>query len=124
MITTEELESHEYRKFMDQFKEREGVSADNNAYKGTWQKRFTDKNGVMYFINLEKWDFLNSQFASLVKQQEVTFSGYAQFTLPSGHDFRVELLSAQDKSLMEIEAFFAKQWRINECLHYEKFNED
>ena len=122
-LTTAELEAQGYRKFMDNFKLDKDMPPEESPYKGTWQKRIVDKKGILFFIQVEMWDFANSRYADRNIGREPSFTAYAQLNLPADDTMNVDLLSVQNKPVMEIEAFFAKQWRINECEYYEEFNQ-
>lgn len=121
-MTLDQLQAEGYIKFVDDFKYKP-EHGDLNAYKGTWQKRIVDEQGILFHVQVEYWDFANSVVKDRYKGKSPSMLGYAHFNLPNGDTFKVEHFDVTDKSLMEVEAFFSKQWRINECSYYEKFDE-
>jgi hypothetical protein len=121
MMNISTLEAQGYHRFEDQFKKDARVQKD--PYKGTWQKCFRDHLGKKYFINIEMWDFQDSDFAYKNLAKEPSYQAHAQFESKDG-TFNVELLSVQNKTLKEVEAWFEKQWSQNECFYYEKHEEN
>lgn len=122
MISVEVLEKAGYTRFSDQFKRSENLS--NDPYKGTWQKCIRDDKGKKYFINIEKWDFADSSLKDRFNGYKLpSYSAHAQFDGPDG-TFNVQLLSAEGRTLQAIENWFEKQWKMNECDHYEKYHQE
>lgn len=121
MLNDQVLKDGGYQLFKDQFRRSKELTDSQDAYKGTWQKCIRDNEGKKYFINIEKWDFANSCFADRNLGRVPSFGANAQLTMANGDNFNVEYLSVGDKTLVEIEAWFEKQWKLNECNHYEKY---
>ena len=116
-----ELEKNGYRKFNDQFKRSKDLSESQDPYKGTWQKCIRDEKGKKYFINIQMWDFANSWVSDRNLAREASYQADVQFTLQDETNFNLELLSIQNKTLIEVEQWFEKAWRIHECEYYEKY---
>lgn len=121
MITVEKLESNGYRKFVDTSKLSGTIEQD--PYKVTWQKCVRDDKGKKYFINIELWDFKNSQYADRVNIEDKSFPSWSQMEFQNEQNFRVSLFYNKEQSLDDVEAWYEKQWKINEAAYYE-LNED
>jgi hypothetical protein len=120
MITKAQLVANNYRYFENRSKRSENLSAEQDPYKGLYQKCIQDAQGKKYFINFDCWDFANSAFSDRNVGRVMSFEASVQFTLPNGDSLNVEYLSAQNRTLQAVENFFEKMWRDLEAQHYEK----
>lgn len=120
MITIASLEQNGYRYYENAFKRSPDLTPAQDPYKGLYQKCIRDNQGKKYFINFHAWDFANSFASDRNVGREVSLQAEAQFTLPNGDNINVEYLSAQRRTLAEIEAWFENAWSFMGAQHYEK----
>lgn len=120
MLNIKLLLENGYGRYEDQFKRHKEFSPEEDAYKGSYQKCVRDDQGKKYFINIDTWDFANSFARHQNLGREMSFMAHAQFTLPNGDNVNFEYLSVGNKTIAEIEEWFAKTWSMYECRYYEK----
>lgn len=113
-MTLIELENAGFLKYQDQFKVKPELGKQS-PYKGTYQKKNVDDKGILFFLNVEIWDWTG--FKSIINYKEQTMMAHVQLELPNGLNMNVELLDAHKVSLLEVESFFSRQWRTNECVY-------
>ena len=119
MINVQTLESNGYTKFIDNHK-LGSSTIENSPYKGSWQKCIRDDYGKKYFIQVEMWDFKNSEFSDRIQSNpEPSFPSWVQFELPEEQNVKIELFHKENQSLEELEAWFEKQWEVNDAEYYE-----
>lgn len=120
MITIASLEQNGYRYFDNTFKRSSNLSADQDPYKGLYQKCIQDTQGKKYFINFHCWDFANSFAGHQNVDREMGFEGEIQINIPNGDSVNIAYLGAGKRNLNEIEAWFEKVWSSLGAQYYEK----
>lgn len=122
-VSIENLEKSGYRKYIDSMKSAQGQELlSNHPYKGSWQKRIADDKGIKYFINIDLYDFGDSDFKNRIPVAPKNFSAHSQFEIEE-EDFHVnfELLDIKDKTIEFVENLFEKQWKAHNSIYSEKF---
>lgn len=113
-INPEVLKESGYKSFNDRMKEQ------NSWYIGSWQKRYDDENGRMYFINFTFFDkHKDENLKNVFKDSRFSWEADMQFnSIEEDMTINMSIFSSQ-KSLEQIEAFVLKMFKKMNFQYYE-----
>lgn len=91
---------------------------DGECVKRLFQKRFTDKVGVKYFITIKEWDF--SRYGM---KEPIQYESTVQLTKKqNGGTLDLEFFN--DWELSDVENFVEKIWKNHGFEYYEKWSKN
>lgn len=122
MINKKILEENGYYFYEDSMKRKQGESLSSSPYKGSWQKKIKDDKGVKYSINIDLYDFKDSDFRDRVPaNSKPSYSAHTQLSILEDTNVNFEVLSVTNFTIEELESLFEKQWKFNEAKYYEEY---
>ena len=113
-INSKLLQESGYKLYNDTMK------AKNSWYMGSWQKRYDDENGRMYFINFTFFDkHKDENLKSVFKDNRFSWEADMQFkSIEDDMTINISLFSSK-KNLQEIESFVLKLFKKMNLQYYE-----
>lgn len=114
MINPKVLKEAGYKSFNDRMKEKSAW------YMGSWQKRYDDENGIMYFINFNFFDqHKDEHLKSAFKDSRFSWEADMQFnSIEEDMTINMSIFSSK-KNLQEIEVFVLKLFKRMNIQYYE-----